>query len=946
MKKYQNGLTKVYDPNATPDYSEINNIVDKYNKKRADTDAALSTASSVSSSLKKGLKLIKVKKFAPGTSVLNMNDYDTNTYSNVSDTPTSKGAWKGNSAKASTVTGVVSGVANLAGNILQSTANKESGEVDQGKITGAATLKGLAVGASTGAAIGSVIPGIGTVIGGAVGGIVGGASGAISGAISGAKQNREIRSANIIAREKAAKERTLGKYQGIDTSQNMKIMSKGSSKVKSYKYQNGTKLAKAKVSFADSVVSANKDKSFIKDYIDKKSNLKASGRILFKGSKDEDMIPALRSGDYVDLKKKENIIKFNKSYTKLEKGSSGIYINPANKGKFTATKKATGETTEELTHSKNPLTRKRAIFAQNAKKWHHANGTKDLTLNKLIKGHSKPYKTIESKESPKIEKDELKEFKKLKSIEKKYKKGVRLIETEGREPIFSKPDKNGKRSLIYYNPSAPTHKEGGVKAVVVKNKKVPGILNVPEGASIITANNGKNKLAMKAYTNKDHKTLNKIIGSMPSDNDYAQNGKKKVSRTPEYDKNSTKTIPKPLGSKPYKKDTTNITVGKQIPGRYHSKTISKITKNDNPSLKALNEKPKQNEKVNSLPVSKSPKSNNHRTYNSRTSIPKSKINQVNIPTWEKYNGDSDKIDEDTKSKSENTQESSNIENINNPKKLSKQSETGNVEIGSSKTDKKNSLGMTDELMPLLTGVRASAVNNIIQGASNPRKTTLEVPVVQLEQYMDRSDPNRKAAATLAKIKEANAVNLSAGNAENLRANSQQAEADKYTQLQDINNTEAERAVEVNNRNVERRNRNSENQTTIKNEEKVINQEDADANQSRLQVGLNELDEGTYRAVQDIRNEKAQKESNAEFDKVNNRILNNKDQEVANQKQNAINQKESIIDQHTSDYEKASKEDKEKNFKAYGDGRFVRKNSNLGTYKKGTNKIKQYKLKSK
>lgn len=27
--------------------------------------------------------------------------------------------------------------------------------------------------------------------------------------------------------------------------------------------------------------------------------------------------------------------------------------------------------TEELTHSKNPLTRKRAIFAQNAKKWKH-----------------------------------------------------------------------------------------------------------------------------------------------------------------------------------------------------------------------------------------------------------------------------------------------------------------------------------------------------------------------------------------------------------------------------------------------------------------------------------------------------------------------------------------------------------------------------------------------
>ena len=51
--------------------------------------------------------------------------------------------------------------------------------------------------------------------------------------------------------------------------------------------------------------------------------------------------------------------------------SNDIEIKPENKGKFNATKKATGKSTEELTHSKNPLTRKRAIFVQNAKKWSH-----------------------------------------------------------------------------------------------------------------------------------------------------------------------------------------------------------------------------------------------------------------------------------------------------------------------------------------------------------------------------------------------------------------------------------------------------------------------------------------------------------------------------------------------------------------------------------------------
>lgn len=55
----------------------------------------------------------------------------------------------------------------------------------------------------------------------------------------------------------------------------------------------------------------------------------------------------------------------------FDHGKSGIHINPANRGKFNATKKRTGKTTEELSHSKNPLTRKRAQFALNARKWKH-----------------------------------------------------------------------------------------------------------------------------------------------------------------------------------------------------------------------------------------------------------------------------------------------------------------------------------------------------------------------------------------------------------------------------------------------------------------------------------------------------------------------------------------------------------------------------------------------
>ena len=72
----------------------------------------------------------------------------------------------------------------------------------------------------------------------------------------------------------------------------------------------------------------------------------------------------------------------NKMYSDMEKArresyASGgtIHIKPENKGKFNATKALTGKSTEELTHSSNPVTKKRAIFAQNASHWNHkANG--------------------------------------------------------------------------------------------------------------------------------------------------------------------------------------------------------------------------------------------------------------------------------------------------------------------------------------------------------------------------------------------------------------------------------------------------------------------------------------------------------------------------------------------------------------------------------------------
>ena len=74
-----------------------------------------------------------------------------------------------------------------------------------------------------------------------------------------------------------------------------------------------------------------------------------------------------------DLNMLANYIAYGGEINTMSDGGS-IHIRPENRGKFNATKKRTGKTTEELTHSKNPLTRKRAIFAQNAAKWNHAYG--------------------------------------------------------------------------------------------------------------------------------------------------------------------------------------------------------------------------------------------------------------------------------------------------------------------------------------------------------------------------------------------------------------------------------------------------------------------------------------------------------------------------------------------------------------------------------------------
>lgn len=169
--------------------------------------------------------------------------------------------------------------------------------------------------------------------------------------------------------------------------------------------------------------------------------------------------------------------------------------------------------------------------AKNGKKnlkYKYKTGEKSIKMkvDDLVEEHEKLTSVMKSpskkddKKELKYQTKELKEYKKLDKIEDKEE--GKEIETEGREPIFSPKKKDGTRDLIYYNPKAPTHKEGGVKAKVVKSmnykKKGASSLIIPEGSAIITANGGKNKEALIAYKKGDDNKLEKIINKMPNDN--------------------------------------------------------------------------------------------------------------------------------------------------------------------------------------------------------------------------------------------------------------------------------------------------------------------------------------------------------------------------------------------------------------------------------------------
>jgi hypothetical protein len=109
----------------------------------------------------------------------------------------------------------------------------------------------------------------------------------------------------------------------------------------------------------------------------------------------------------------------------------------------------------------------------------------------------------------------------------KYKlrtKQPRLIETEGREPIFSPEKADGTRDLLYYNPNDPTHEQGGVKAMVMpKNKYNNGVNNLmpkrPANKYSLVGNSNMAYGAKQIKVNDLNNTaLSSNLNGMPSAN--------------------------------------------------------------------------------------------------------------------------------------------------------------------------------------------------------------------------------------------------------------------------------------------------------------------------------------------------------------------------------------------------------------------------------------------
>lgn len=232
----------------------------------------------------------------------------------------------------------------------------------------------------------------------------------------------------------------------------------------------------------------------------------------------------------------------------------------------------------------------------------------------------------------------------------KYKVKGRVIETEGREPIFSPKKADGTRDLLYFNPNDPTHNEGGIKIAVTKKacgsknmkyKKGTSAIKavIPAGSSIITAEGGKNIQAIKAYKKRDYKTLDKIINSMPEDKGVKKDGGSRwtIATDPTEDNikgelGNTVKLRKAIQAAIQAGDYTKA----QKLGGYLDKNKNWVYKNPNKKYKGKEELAAKNNYNDIIPMeNKVPKFNTSNNTTSDSNLSTNKVETTNQTTSQK-----------------------------------------------------------------------------------------------------------------------------------------------------------------------------------------------------------------------------------------------------------------------------------------------------------------------
>lgn len=222
---------------------------------------------------------------------------------------------------------------------------------------GAAIGSGALSGAAKGAALGSAVPIIGTAAGAVVGGVIGG----VTGLLGNEKANK--------AKIQSIQNNTINQLQMDQQASGARVagdpsLKYGRMSASYYRFGGVMKNSPAVLPRTTKPLPAVQAKPRLMPNITESPNRQMS-RMATGGQFGG--LPNAIHNNATKLYRPTKPLKAQKNQILADGGS--IHINPANKGKFNATKAATGKSTEELTHSSNPVTKKRAIFALNAAGW-------------------------------------------------------------------------------------------------------------------------------------------------------------------------------------------------------------------------------------------------------------------------------------------------------------------------------------------------------------------------------------------------------------------------------------------------------------------------------------------------------------------------------------------------------------------------------------------------